>query len=96
LSFVIFSFVILGNSTERETALPNNVDVRCSVFVDRAVDGAVRAVERGGWGVVRLRLPVLLLSRGRLPIAHGSFIRNSQDLRNLDGFYHNPIIGNLA
>ena len=76
--------------------LPNNVDVRYSVFVDGAIDDAVRAVERGGWGVIRLRLPMLLLSRRRLPVAHGSFIGNSQDLRNLDGFYHNPIIGNLA
>jgi hypothetical protein len=82
----------LGNGT----ALPDNVDVRRFVFVGRAVDDAVRAVERGGWGVTRLRLPMLLLSRRRLPVAHGSFVGNSQDLRNLDGFYHNPIIGNLA
>jgi len=90
---VQLSFVILG-AIENESALTDNVDVRCSFFVDCAVDGTVRAVYRGGRGVVRLRLP-MLLSRGRLPIAHGSFIRNPQDFRNLDGFYHNPIIGNL-
>jgi hypothetical protein len=97
LSLVVchFSFVILGNSIEKETALPNNVDVRCSFFVDRAVDGTVRAVDCGGWSMVRLRLP-MLLSRGRLPIARGSFIRNSEDFRNLDGLYHNPIIGIMA
>jgi len=95
LSLVVnqLSFVILG-AIEHESALTDNVDVRCSFFVDCAVDGTVRAVYRGGRGVVRLRLP-MLLSRGRLPIAHGSFIRNPQDFRNLDGFYHNPIIGNL-
>jgi len=45
--------------------------------------------------VVRLRLPMLLSGR-RLPIAHGSFIGNLQHFRNLDGFYHNPIIGDIA
>jgi hypothetical protein len=45
LSFVDchFSFVILENSTEKKRALPNNVDVRRSLFVG-AVDGAIRAV----------------------------------------------------
>jgi hypothetical protein len=70
--------------------------VRSSFFVDGAIDGAVRAVERDRWGVIPLRLPMLLLSRGRLSIAHGSFIRNPQDFRNLNRVYHNPIIGNMA
>jgi hypothetical protein len=72
--------------------LPNHVDVRSSFFVD----GAVRAVKRGRRGVIRLRLSRRLLSRRRLPISHGSFVRNPQDFRNLDGFYHGPIIGNIA
>jgi hypothetical protein len=76
--------------------LSDHVDVRGSFFVTIAIDDTIRAVERGRWSMVRLRLPMRLLSRGRLPVAQGSFVRNSQDLRNLDGFYHNPMIDNIA
>ena len=75
--------------------LPDHVDVRCS-FVNSAVNGTIRSVERCGRSMVRVRLPRRLFSWRRLPIAHGSFIWNPQDFGNLDGFYHNPMIGKLA
>ena len=70
---------------------PNNVDVWRSFFFAGSVDRAIGAVKRGGRSMVRLSLR--LLPWRRLTFSHGFLIRNPQDFRNLDGFYHTPMIG---
>jgi len=73
---------------------PNNVDVWCSFFFAGSVDRAIGAVKRGGRSMVRLSLR--LLPWRRLTFSHGVLVRNPQDFRNLDGFYHTPRIGRNA
>jgi hypothetical protein len=70
--------------------------MRRSFIVGISIDGAVWTVERGRRRVVGLRLPGWLAASWGLSISHGSFIGNSEDFRNMDGFYHSPIIGNVA
>jgi hypothetical protein len=74
--------------------LPHHVDVRGSFFFRSAVDAAVGAVKRGYRRIIAP--PRLLAFRRRLPVSHRSLIGNSDDLRNLNRFYHTPIIGNIA
>ena len=70
--------------------------MRGSIIFSATLNGTIRTIEWESGGVVGRRLARGLFPRRRLTIPHGSLIRNPEHLRNLNGFYHIPIIGNMA
>jgi hypothetical protein len=76
--------------------LTNQVYVGGRSVVDGpAINSPIGAIEWGDGSLFRPS-PGRLAAWWRLAVSHGSFLWSFNDFRNVDRFYHIPIIGSIA